>query len=269
MRTHQNTSIPRAFSFNTPTLVIWHVRRGKTRTNAHNTAMVPALHSGSPAAVCRHTSTTSYFPLFLSWIAKTIARPLQGERERKCLSIAGSENRDTGTQLQYTGRVGQEQVVASSPSCCQVLQQKVQSYQKQKTVNAARASIYTWRWTDTDSPSSSLKHPSARRTHTPYAYISPCWKWQLPWMLLLLKMIKAKSGRPARPSIKTSDAIYFDFQSNPHSPYKSSPGFKWARLSLLFRQGCWCASLYQSAYVRVYVCTVATVTTLIRGPVCQ
>lgn len=268
MRTHQNTSIPQAFSFNTPTLVIWHlihVRQGKTGTNAHNTA---TLHSGSPAAVCRHTSTTSYFPLFFSRIAKTIARPLQGERERKCLSIAGSENRDTGTQLQYTERVGQEQVVASSPSCCQVPQQKCKAT-RNREVTAARASIYTWRWKDTDSALSSLKHPSTRRTHTPSAYTSPCWKWQLPWILLLLKMIKAKSGRPAPPSIKTSDAIYFDFQSNPHSPYKSSSGFEWARLSLLFRQGCWCANLYQSTYVRVYVCTVATVTTLIRGLVCQ
>lgn len=115
--------------------MIWHlirVRQGKTRTNAHNTATAPALHSGSPAAVCRHTSTTSYFPLFLSWIAKTIARPLQGERERKCLSIAGSENHDTGTQLQYTKRVGQEQVVASSPSCCQVPQQKCKATRNRK-----------------------------------------------------------------------------------------------------------------------------------------
>lgn len=115
--------------------MIWHlihVRQGKTRTNAPNTATAPTLHSGSPAAVCRHTSMTSYIPLFLSWIVKTIARPLQGERERKCLSIAGSENRDKDMQLQYAERVGQEQVVASSPSCCQVPQQKCQATRNRK-----------------------------------------------------------------------------------------------------------------------------------------
>lgn len=114
--------------------MIWHlihVRQGKTRTNAHNTATAPALHSGSPAAVCRHTSTTSYFLLFLSWIAKTIARPLQGERERKCQSLAVR----TVTQARSYNtpeRVGQEQVVASWPSCCQVPRQKCKATRNRK-----------------------------------------------------------------------------------------------------------------------------------------
>lgn len=146
-------------------------------------------------------------------------------------------------------RTGSGQFTESLPSAST----KVPSYQKQKTVNAARASIYTRRWKDTDSPLSSLKHPcapSTRRTHTPHHYISPALKMTTPMNTTSLEKDKSQIGEA-------------------HSPYKSWSGIEWARLSLLFRQGCWCASLYQSAYVRVYVCTVATVTTLNGGLVCQ
>lgn len=203
-------------------------------------------------------------------MAKTTARPLQGERERKCLSIAGSETRDTGMQVQYTDRVGQEQVVASSPSCCQVPQQKCQA-----TRNRKQLMLLVLPFTqegEMTRPAHCLASNTPVPLHKAHPYTiclhSPLLKMTTPMNPTSLENDKSQIREPP-PRIKTSDAIYFDFQSNPHSPYKSLSGFEWARLSLLSRQGRWRASSYQSAYVRVCVCTVATVTTLIGGLVCQ
>ncbi len=125
-------SIPLKHAHTTDPITWSELRRcvkAQTRTDTQNTACLP-----HKAHLQLHADRSWWVlaSLLLRRTVRMIARcsPASiGERKaRKWQSISGNESHDADTQPQYTERVGQGQVVASSLTCCQVLEHREQNY---------------------------------------------------------------------------------------------------------------------------------------------
>lgn len=148
----------------------------------------PLSHTGSPADGPRWVLSSLL-------LGRIVAAPLisshytggKKKKARKWESIAGNESHDADMQLQYTERVGQRQVVASSLTCCQVLQQK-KKYKTTQPFSPPCADFTLCVQVTVHCLVSNRPYPSRTDTHTQSGFISPCKQWQLSWMLLVLKL---------------------------------------------------------------------------------